>query len=69
MKSIQIGDRLVGEGYPCYFIAEAGLNHNGLLQNQGVARYTTHAKGGEEAVREVAASILEARQHQPGRWT
>ena len=29
MKPIKIGDKLVGEGYPCYFIAEAGVNHNG----------------------------------------
>lgn len=29
---IKIGDKLVGEGYPCYFIAEAGVNHNGSLE-------------------------------------
>ncbi len=29
---IRIGDRLVGKGFPCYFIAEAGVNHNGSLE-------------------------------------
>lgn len=29
MKSIQIGTRMVGEGHPCYVIAEAGINHQG----------------------------------------
>lgn len=32
MKPIKIGDKLVGAGYPCYFIAEAGVNHNGSLE-------------------------------------
>jgi len=29
MKKIKIGDRLIGEGEPCFVIAEAGVNHNG----------------------------------------
>lgn len=29
MKIVKIGDRLVGEGEPCFIIAEAGVNHNG----------------------------------------
>jgi len=29
VKKIIIGDRLVGEGEPCFIIAEAGVNHNG----------------------------------------
>jgi N-acetylneuraminate synthase/N,N'-diacetyllegionaminate synthase len=28
MPKIKIGDRFVGDGYPCYIIAEAGVNHN-----------------------------------------
>jgi N-acetylneuraminate synthase len=28
-KSINIGGRIVGENYPCYLIAEIGINHNG----------------------------------------
>jgi sialic acid synthase SpsE len=31
MKTIDIGGRLVGDGQPCYFVAEAGVNHNGSL--------------------------------------
>lgn len=29
MKTIRIGERLVGDGHPCYIVAEAGVNHNG----------------------------------------
>ena len=29
MSSITIGKRKVGSGYPCYIIAEIGINHNG----------------------------------------
>ncbi len=31
-RTVQIGNRLVGEGQPCYFIAEAGVNHNGSVE-------------------------------------
>ena len=31
MKSIKIENKLIGEGYPCYTIAEAGANHDGTL--------------------------------------
>jgi N-acetylneuraminate synthase len=31
VSSIQIGRRLVGDGQPCYVIAEIGINHNGDL--------------------------------------
>lgn len=30
-KTVKIGDRLVGDGYPCYVIAEIGINHNGSI--------------------------------------
>src|SRR5438874_12922553 len=29
MKSVRIGNALVGDGQPCYVIAEIGINHNG----------------------------------------
>ena len=29
MREIKIGDKMVGEGKPCFIIAEAGVNHNG----------------------------------------
>lgn len=32
MKTIKIGDRLVGDGEPCFIIAEAGVNHNGDVE-------------------------------------
>jgi len=35
MKTVQIGDRLIGGGQPTYIIAEAGVNHNGDL---GIAK-------------------------------
>src|SRR5512136_2722051 len=29
MSEIKIGDTLVGDGHPCYVVAEIGINHNG----------------------------------------
>lgn len=31
MPVIKISDRLIGDGYPTYIIAEIGVNHNGIL--------------------------------------
>ncbi len=31
LKSIRISGRRIGEDYPCFIIAEAGINHNGSL--------------------------------------
>ncbi|KXK37255.1 MAG: N,N'-diacetyllegionaminic acid synthase [Candidatus Hinthialibacteria bacterium OLB16] len=31
MKTLSIDGRMIGEGHPCYIIAEIGLNHNGQL--------------------------------------
>lgn len=30
-QSVKIGDRFVGDGEPCYVVAEIGINHNGSL--------------------------------------
>src|SRR4051812_37736305 len=30
-KTVKIGDRTVGEGQPCFIVAEIGINHNGDL--------------------------------------
>lgn len=30
-RTLKIGDRTVGDGYPTYFVAEIGINHNGDL--------------------------------------
>jgi N-acetylneuraminate synthase len=32
VNRIKLGERWVGEGEPCFIIAEAGSNHNGLLE-------------------------------------
>lgn len=32
VRTIQIRDRLIGPGHPCYIIAEVGINHNGQLE-------------------------------------
>ncbi len=31
VKTVAIGDRVIGKGHPCFVIAEAGVNHNGSL--------------------------------------
>jgi N-acetylneuraminate synthase len=31
MSTVKIGNKLVGEGQPCYIIAEIGINHNGNI--------------------------------------
>lgn len=31
MGAIKIGDRLVGDGQPCFVVAEIGINHNGSV--------------------------------------
>ena len=46
MKQIEIAGRLVGDGQPCFVIAEAGVNHNGELD---VARRLVAAAAAEEA--------------------
>ena len=32
MGEVRIGDHVVGDGYPCFVIAEIGINHNGDLE-------------------------------------
>ena len=32
MNSIEIAGRKVGPGFPCFIIAEVGVNHNGSLE-------------------------------------
>ena len=50
MKRIKINDKLVGEGQPCFIIAEAGVNHNGDIT---LARELIRAAGdaGADAVK------------------
>jgi N-acetylneuraminate synthase len=32
-RTIQIGNRTIGDGYPTYIVAEIGINHNGEVEN------------------------------------
>lgn len=32
MAEVKIGDTFVGDGYPCYIVAEIGINHNGDIE-------------------------------------
>ena len=32
MAEVKIGDTLVGDGHPCYIVAEIGINHNGDIE-------------------------------------
>jgi len=32
MKTFEVQDKQIGEGHPCFIIAEAGVNHNGDLE-------------------------------------
>lgn len=32
MAKIRINDKIIGDGYPCYTIAEAGANHDGTVE-------------------------------------
>ena len=47
---VQIGDRWVGEGEPCFVIAEAGANHNRDLA-MGKALIDVAADAGADAVK------------------
>ena len=29
MPAVKIGNTFVGDGYPCFVVAEIGINHNG----------------------------------------
>ena len=31
-KNIRIGNKIIGDGHPCFIIAEIGINHNGSLE-------------------------------------
>jgi N-acetylneuraminate synthase len=32
MTAIHIGDRVIGDGHPCFIVAEIGINHNGDVE-------------------------------------
>ena len=32
-KSVKVGNKIIGQGHPCFIIAEIGINHNGCVKN------------------------------------
>lgn len=32
MRNVKIGNTMIGDGYPCYIVAEIGINHNGDIE-------------------------------------
>lgn len=50
MRKVRIGNRLVGEGEPCFIIAEAGSNHNRSLK-QAYELIDVAAEAGADAVK------------------
>lgn len=50
MKKIKISDRFIGNNYPVFIIAEAGVNHNGKLKNAKIL-VDIASKSGVDAVK------------------
>ena len=50
MTRIAIGDRVVGDGAPCYVVAEAGSNHNGNF-DMALALVDVAVEAGADAVK------------------
>ena len=50
MRKIKIANRLIGEGEPCFIIAEAGVNHNGDV-NLAKKLINVAKKAGADAVK------------------
>jgi len=49
-KKIHLGNHLIGDGEPCYIIAEAGVNHNGD-PDRAKSLIDTAAKSGVDAIK------------------
>jgi N,N'-diacetyllegionaminate synthase len=49
-EKVKIADRLIGEGEPCFVIAEAGVNHNGDI-NLAKKLIDTASEAGADAVK------------------
>jgi sialic acid synthase len=56
LKTIKIGDRLVGEGQPCFVIAEGGVNHNGQ-RDLALKLIDVAARAGADAIKFQKRSI------------
>ena len=72
-REIRIGNRMVGDGYPAYVIAEIGINHNGDL---GIAKQMIDAAvhAGVEAVKfqkrtpEISTPLEQQKQMRETPW-
>ncbi len=49
-RTISVGSKQLGDGHPCFVIAEAGSNHNGNLE-QAKLLIDAAAEGGADAVK------------------
>jgi len=47
VRAVEIGGRRVGDGLPCFIVAEAGVNHNGSLENALALVDIAHAAGAD----------------------
>lgn len=50
MRVVRVGEKLVGEGQPCFLAAEAGINHNGEM-NLAHRLIDSAAEAGADAVK------------------
>ena len=50
MNKIRISDKYIGDSNPCFIIAEAGVNHNGILSN-AIKLIEIAAEAGADAVK------------------
>lgn len=50
MSYIKVQDRRIGDGYPCFIIAEAGINHNGDVE-EARDMVAAAAKAGTDAIK------------------
>ena len=70
MKKLKIADRLIGEGAPCFIIAEAGVNHNGDI-NLAKKLIDVASRAGVDAIKfqtfraeEIVTEIAEKAEYQ-----
>ena len=50
VRNVKIGDHILGDGHPCFVVAEAGSNHNGDIR-QARKLIDTAADAGSDAVK------------------
>lgn len=50
MNPVQIGNRMIGPGYPCFLVAEIGVNHNGDM-DMAERSIDAAAEAGADAVK------------------